>query len=113
MDLGTLLRLTAERFPDHEAIVDGGLRTTYAAWDARVNALSHALAARGLGRGHRFVLCLKNSHEWLAVYLALQRLGANPNTLGRIRRVAVIWHWDTRNIERRMSNGEGGNLRHS
>jgi len=76
MDLGTLLRLTAERFPENEAVVDGDLRLTYAAWDARVNALAHALRARGLGRGDRFVLCLKNSEEWLTTYFALQRLGA-------------------------------------
>ena len=76
MDLGTLLRFTAERFPDNDAIVDGDLRLTYAALDARADAVAHALRGRGIGRGDRFVLCLKNSHEWLAAYFALQRLGA-------------------------------------
>src|SRR5574341_2132109 len=76
MDLGTLLRLTTERTPDNEAIVDGELRLTYAAWNARVNAVAHGLRARGLGRGDRFLLCLKNSEEWLTTYFALQRLGA-------------------------------------
>ncbi len=76
MDLGTLLRLTAERFPEHTAFVDGAIRLPYATWDAQVNAVAHGLAARGIGRGNRFVLCLKNSHEWLTTYFALQRLGA-------------------------------------
>jgi 2-furoate---CoA ligase len=76
MDLGTLLRFTAERTPDNEAIVDGDLRLTYAAWDARVNAVAGALGARGLAPGERVVLCLRNSEEWLTTYFALQRLGA-------------------------------------
>jgi 2-furoate---CoA ligase len=76
MDLGTLLRFAAQRVPDTEALVDGDLRLTYAAWDARVNAVAHALRARGLAPRERFVLCLKNSEGWLTTYFALQRLGA-------------------------------------
>ncbi len=76
MDLGTLLRLAAERTPDNEAIVDGDLRLPYAAWDGRVNTVARGLEARGLAPGDRFVLCLRNCEEWLTTYFALQRLGA-------------------------------------
>ncbi len=76
MDLGTLLRFAAQRTPEDEALLDGDLRLTYAAWDARVNAVTHALRGRGLAPRDRFVLCLKNSEPWLTTYFALQRLGA-------------------------------------
>lgn len=76
MDLGTLLRFAAERFPDHQAVVGGHLRLTYAVGDARVNAVAHALRDRGIARGARLVLCLKNPAEWLTAHFALQRPGA-------------------------------------
>ena len=43
MDLGTLLRLAAERTPENVAVADGELRLTYAAWDALVNSAAAAL----------------------------------------------------------------------
>jgi hypothetical protein len=45
MDLGTRLRLTAERFPENTAIVDGAIRLPYAIWDAQVNAAAHVVRA--------------------------------------------------------------------
>lgn len=50
------LRMTAARVPDHEALVFGDRRLTYAEFDAEVDRTAHALAGLGLARGECFAL---------------------------------------------------------
>lgn len=51
--ISDMLHRTAARTPDKTAIIDGDVRLTYSKFDAAVNRCTHALTARGLGRGDR------------------------------------------------------------
>ncbi|HEY3686471.1 MAG TPA: AMP-binding protein [Streptosporangiaceae bacterium] len=62
--------------PRETAVVDGGLRLTYAELDARVNRLANALAAAGTGRGDRVLWLGRTSFRVLEALLACGRLGA-------------------------------------
>ncbi len=75
MDLGTVLRWTAERYPRLRAV--GGKRPlTYAQWDARTNRLARALAELGVRPGDRVVFLLAGGEPMASLHLAAQKLGA-------------------------------------
>src|ERR1700754_278931 len=74
--IGDLLRRSAARHPAKTAIVYGDLRQSYADLDLAVNRTANALAARGVGKGDRFVLFSHNNHAFVVAYFALARLGA-------------------------------------
>lgn len=76
MLLGDLLEFAAARYPERTAIVDGERRYTYAAWNARVNAVAHALRACGVGHGDHVVQVTRNREEHCAVAWACYKLGA-------------------------------------
>ena len=78
-----LVRLAAERTPDHPAIVDDiSNRTfTYKELLLEVDAIASGLAARGIGRGARVATALPNVIEHALALLALQRLLAVPALL--------------------------------
>jgi 2-furoate---CoA ligase len=76
MLLRQMLELAAARHPDWPVVVDGDRRHTYAAWDARVNAVAQALRGLGVRRGDRVVQILKNREETCAIHMACQKLGA-------------------------------------
>jgi fatty-acyl-CoA synthase len=57
MNLATFLAQAARRDPDGVALVMGDTRWTWAEWNARTDALAHALQTRfGLQKGDR-VMC--------------------------------------------------------
>ena len=62
-DLGRTLLQSVERSPGSLALVDGGLRLSYADWAPRVFALSHALHSLGLRRGDAVLSLLQNRWE--------------------------------------------------
>lgn len=64
--------------PDRLAIVHGSTRLSYGEIDARINALSHALAERGVGSGDRVAVMLRNRPEVLEAWNAVARLGGVP-----------------------------------
>jgi 2-furoate---CoA ligase len=76
MDLRTIVVYTTERSPGKLALVDGDRRLTYGEWGSRVFALANALAARGIRRGDRVGLGLRNSVDHVVAFYALQVLGA-------------------------------------
>jgi acyl-CoA synthetase (AMP-forming)/AMP-acid ligase II len=69
-------RRIAQRFPDHDAIIDGARRVTYAQLDRRVERLAVALAGRGVVVGDRIAALLVNGLPLVELYLAAARLGA-------------------------------------
>ncbi|GAB2999175.1 AMP-binding protein [Amycolatopsis acidiphila] len=75
MDLGTVLRWTAERYPARRA-VGGPHPMSYAEWDAHTNRLARALARLGVRRGDRVVLSLAGGEPLASLHFALQKLGA-------------------------------------
>jgi len=62
--------------PRSEAVVDGDLRLTYAELGERVDRLAGALAAMGLAPGDRAAVFMRNRHEYLETYFAVEQAGA-------------------------------------
>jgi fatty-acyl-CoA synthase len=70
------LRRPAQLYPDKVAIIDGDLRFTYAEYQQRVNQLSHALLALGVGKGDRVCILSPNSHHFLESFYGTSQIGA-------------------------------------
>jgi fatty-acyl-CoA synthase len=71
-----LLERSLHVFPDKVGVVDGQRRVTYRTLGERVYRLASALARRGIGKGDRVALLLRNSLEMLEAHFALPQLGA-------------------------------------
>lgn len=71
-----LVAMRARVAPEALALEDGPLRLTYAALQARVEAVAADLAARGIGRGDRVAALAENSAHYTVLQLAAGRLGA-------------------------------------
>ena len=74
--ISDVLRRSARRFPERQAIICGDTVWSYGAFDALVSRLAAGLAGEGVGRGTRFAVLARNSHGFAALRLALARLGA-------------------------------------
>ena len=76
MNLGLSLLYAAERDPDADAVVDGSVRLGYGALRRVAATLASGLASRGVNRGDRVAVVLKNRREAVELYYACQWLGA-------------------------------------
>ena len=76
--IGHDLANTADRLPDHEALVDvpSGRRWTYAELDDAVDRLASALLDDGVAKGDRVGIWAPNCPEWVLVQYATARIGA-------------------------------------
>jgi len=70
------LHVTAHRYPDRQAVWFYGQTLTYAALLDLSDRFSGHLAAHGVQKGDRVMLCLQNSPQWIAAAHAIWRLGA-------------------------------------
>jgi 3-oxocholest-4-en-26-oate---CoA ligase len=77
-NLADLWERIVDAIPDHEALVCGERRLTYAEADARATRLAHHLAAAGIGPGDHVALYLYNGTEYLEGMLAAFKLRAVP-----------------------------------
>jgi len=77
-NLADLWERVADTVPDHNAMVCGDRRLTFAEEDARATRLANALAERGVGPGDHVACYLYNSIEYLEVMLAAFKLRAVP-----------------------------------
>jgi fatty-acyl-CoA synthase len=75
--IGDNLRETAQRLPDHEAVVSchQGVRLSYAEFDAEVDLLARALVSVGMERGDRVGIWSPNRVEWVLMQYATARIG--------------------------------------
>ncbi|HEY0190937.1 MAG TPA: long-chain-fatty-acid--CoA ligase [Kofleriaceae bacterium] len=72
-----LMRRTRRLYPDHEAVIDGELRLTYAQFFARCDRWSAVLQRQlGVGRGDRVAYIAPNTHAQLASFYAVPQLAA-------------------------------------
>ena len=71
------LKQTVTRFPQRAAAVfpEQGVRRTYAAFEAEVDALAGGLHQLGLAKGDRVGVWSPNRYEWLLAQFATARLG--------------------------------------
>lgn len=67
---------SARRLPDKIALVCDGQRLSYAEIDERSNALAHALARCGIGRGDRVVVFADNTVETVVAFWAVLKANA-------------------------------------
>ncbi len=86
----TFLERAAAVYPDHVAIIHGGLRRTYRDFHARAQRLANALAARGIGRGDTVAVMLANTPEMLECHYGVPMTGAVLNTLNTRLDAAII-----------------------
>jgi fatty-acyl-CoA synthase len=73
--VGDLLRRSALRYPDKEAVVDKNQRYTFSEFNALANRAAHVLAARGLAKGDRLALLGHNSWQYGALAFATAKIG--------------------------------------
>lgn len=76
--LGHWMWAWAERDGDRVAIVDGDREITYRQLAEHSDALADRLRAEGLTDGDNILVQLPNSWEFLALFLACQRIGVAP-----------------------------------
>ena len=74
--LGDILRRTARRVPDRNALVCGPHQWSYADLDRIVDKLCAALSRLGIGVGDKVAILSRNSHSFIAMRFALARAGA-------------------------------------
>ncbi|MEV6410673.1 AMP-binding protein [Kribbella sp. NPDC051718] len=70
-----VLRDTARRHGERQALVDGDRRLTYGQLDEAVDAAARGYSAAGLVPGYRVVLLMANSIEFVTSYLGCLRAG--------------------------------------
>jgi len=63
-------------YPNREAVVDGGVRLTYAAFFDRCDRWSNALQSLGIGKRDRVAYIAPNTHAHLEGYYAVPQVGA-------------------------------------
>ena len=71
----TLLERAAHTFPNHEAIIHGGTRHTYAQFYARSRKLASALAAKGINTGDTVSVMLANTPTMLEAHYGVPMTG--------------------------------------
>ncbi len=74
--LHDFLHESARRLPDKVALVCDGRRLTYAALEARSNALANALAQRGVARGDRVLVFADNAEETVVAFWGVLKANA-------------------------------------
>ena len=74
--LPSLLRTFCALYADTEALVAGDERFTFAELDQWSERLARALAARGIGKGDRVAIAMRNSPSWIVTYMAALKAGA-------------------------------------
>ncbi|WP_345803528.1 AMP-binding protein [Mesorhizobium sp. YIM 152430] len=73
--IDAMFRAAVAQAPQRDALVMDGERLSYAALDARVEAIAARLIARGLTKGERLALLLDNGFAFLECVLAAARAG--------------------------------------
>ncbi len=74
--IGDILRRTAKRVPNKDAILCGSVRWTYAEFDRVCNQVGRALLGRRVVKGDRVAILSRNSHAFAAMRFAIARIGA-------------------------------------
>ena len=70
-----LLRTFCSLNPDVEAMVCGEERLTFAELDRVSECVAHGLAARGIGKGDRVGIAMRNCPSWVVSYMGIVKAG--------------------------------------
>jgi len=71
-----LLRTFCALYPDSEAVVACDERLTFAEIDRLSEAVAHGLVARGIAKGDRVAIAMRNCPSWVVTYMAIVKAGA-------------------------------------
>jgi fatty-acyl-CoA synthase len=107
MLIGDILRNSARRFPNRTAIIDGETKISYAALEARVNRLAHAVLALNLEKGDKVAIMSTSRLEYALAYFAIARtknVSVHLSTRGTVDDVifmlnkvqATVWLFESR-----------------
>jgi acyl-CoA synthetase (AMP-forming)/AMP-acid ligase II len=77
-NLADLVESVADAVPEHEAVVFGDRRFTYADLDQRATRLAHVFQEAGVGTGDHVGVYLQNSNEYLEAMIAAFKIRAVP-----------------------------------
>ena len=83
-----LLRTFCALNPDVEAMVCGEERLTFAELDRVSECVAHGLAARGIGKGDRVAIAMRNCPSWVVSYMGIVKAGAISG-----RTLSSSWSW--------------------
>ena len=86
----TFLERAATVFPDHTAIIHGGLSRSYAAFYARARQLASALAQCGIGRGDTVSAMLPNTPAMLECHYGVPMCGGVLHAINTRLDAAII-----------------------
>ena len=86
----TFLERAASVFPDHTAIIHGGLRRNYAAFYGRARQLASALAQAGIRRGDTVSVLLTNTPAMLECHYGVPMSGAVLHSINTRLDAAII-----------------------
>jgi len=76
VNIAELLSKSAQRRPEHPAVIFAGQSLTYAQLNRRCDQMAWGLQQAGLRPGDVCVLMMPNSLSWVIVYYALAKVGA-------------------------------------
>ena len=84
MNVATNLEASAFYFPDHPAISENGVETTYAQLNDKAGQVATGIIALGIKPGDFVGLCAPNSGDWLTFYFGVLKAGAVAVTLSAL-----------------------------
>jgi len=70
------LEYSADRFPDKQAVIQGRRAESYREIEVKANKIAHWLLKKGLSKGDRVGILLRNSPQYVAVYYGVLKSGA-------------------------------------
>ena len=76
-----LLTRTAQRFPEHEAVIFRDVNLSYRELEALVNAFANALLDVGIRKDDKVCLFLRNRAEYMVSWFAITRIGATVSPM--------------------------------
>lgn len=92
LTIGQVLRETAERYPENDAVVfcQSGVRRTWSELDAEVDRVARALLALGFRPGDHFGIWATNVPQWVVLQFATARIGVVLVTINPAYRTSEL-----------------------
>ena len=89
--LPELFRVFSALYAEREAVIAGDERLTFAELDRVATRLAHGLAARGIAKGDRVGIAMRNCPAWIVSYMAILKAGG----------IATLFNgwWETQEME--------------
>ncbi|PEJ60849.1 long-chain fatty acid--CoA ligase [Bacillus sp. AFS002410] len=76
MNIVNVLEVNSRRHPEKEAIIYQNRKYTYDEFNKKINQLAHGLKDRGVSKGDKVALMMKNSDYFALAYYACAKIGA-------------------------------------